>query len=411
MLMAQAMREIVGEQVPVSFTAYDGSSSTHPNAVGTLEVRSPIALSQFASAPGELGLVRAYASGYLEIVGDIYATFKAFDQVSFASVPKRLRWQIMRKLAIARAWWPVSPPPFESRKRRGRLHSEGRDGAAIQHHYDVSNAFYRLVLGPSMAYTCAVYPDAAATLEDAQTAKFDLVARKLGLQPGMKLLDVGCGWGGMAIHAAKNYGVKVIGVTLSREQAAWAQKSVVEAGLQDSVEIRHQDYRDVTETGFDAVSSIGLTEHIGQAQLPQYFKFLYDKLVPGGRLLNHCITRPHGGIEAAAGPFIDRYIFPDGELESPGELVTEIHDAGFEVRHLENLREHYALTLADWSANLEANYEAAVQESGAPIARIWRLYLGTCRYGFEANVVQLHQILAVKLDDHDNARMPLRPNW
>ncbi|MBY8852324.1 cyclopropane-fatty-acyl-phospholipid synthase family protein, partial [Saccharothrix sp. MB29] len=194
----------------------------------------------------------------------------------------------------------------------------------------------------------AVYPTASSTLEEAQAAKHDLVARKLGLRPGMRLLDVGCGWGGMVMHAAREYGVRALGVTLSRNQAEWAQKAIVEAGLSDLAEVRHLDYRDVRDNGFDAISSIGLTEHIGKAKLPAYFRSLHRKLNPGGRLLTHSITRADNRQRARTGGFIDRYVFPDGELVGPGHIVSLVHDHGFEVRHEENLREHYALTLAAW---------------------------------------------------------------
>jgi cyclopropane-fatty-acyl-phospholipid synthase len=263
-----------------------------------------------------------------------------------------------------------------------------------------------------MAYTCACYPTEDATLEQAQFNKFDLVARKLALKPGMRLLDVGCGWGGMVMHAAREYGVQALGVTLSAEQAAWAQRAIKEAGLSDLAEVRHLDYRDVPETGFDAVSSIGLTEHIGKAQLPGYFAFLYGKLRPEGRLLNHCITRPDNtGPARVTDGFIYRYVFPDGELEGPGYLMSLMHDAGFEVRHAENLREHYAKTLRAWCVNLDEHWDEAVAEVGEGTARVWRLYMAGSRVGFERNQIQLHQMLAVRLGAGGESGMPLRPDW
>jgi len=310
----------------------------------------------------------------------------------------------------------IPPPPQEVRTRRrplmGRRHSKGRDANAISHHYDVSNTFYEWVLGPSMAYTCACYPSEDATLEEAQAYKHDLVARKLGLRPGMRLLDVGCGWGGMVMHAARDYGVKALGVTLSEQQALWAQRAIADRGLSDLAEVRHLDYRDVTETAFDAVSSIGLTEHIGRAQLPGYFAFLYGKLKPEGRLLNHCITRT-AGTEPARRPdgFINRYVFPDGELEPPGYLVSLMHDTGFEVRHEENLREHYAKTLTGWCANLDEHWDEAVAEVGQGTARVWRLYMAGSRLGFDRNQIQLHQVLGVRLGETGRSGMPLRPDW
>src|SRR5690606_18019200 len=294
--------------------------------------------------------------------------------------------------------------------RLGLRHAKRRDAEAIHHHYDVSNRFYEWVLGPSMAYTCAVFPRPDASLEEAQYTKFDLVAKKLDLKPGMRLLDVGCGWGGMVMHAAREYGVKALGVTLSRQQAEWAQKAIAEAGLSGLAEVRHMDYRDVPETGFDRISSIGLTEHIGKKNLPFYFGFLYRKLKPGGRLLNHCITRPTG-VEKSMNKrgFINRYVFPDGELVSVGHLIRQMEDIGFEIRHQENLREHYALTLRHWVANLDRHWDEAVEEVGEGTARVWRLYMTGSIVGFERDKVQLHQVLAVRLDDRAEAHMPLRP--
>jgi cyclopropane-fatty-acyl-phospholipid synthase len=315
-----------------------------------------------------------------------------------------------------REFLPPEPPSQESLPRwrrtiEGLRHSRARDAAAIGHHYDVSNAFYEKVLGPSMAYTCAVFPKSDASLEEAQEEKFDLVARKLGLERGMRLLDVGCGWGGMAMHAAMHYGVDVVAVTLSKEQASWAAAAVTERGLSGQVQVLHSDYRDAPGSDYDAISSIGLTEHIGVKNYPGYFRFLHDKLRVGGRLLNHCITRPDNKSNPLPGQFIDRYIFPDGELTGSGRIITEAQNVGFEVRHEENLREHYALTLKAWSANLQANWDECVADVGDATARVWGLYLAGSRLGFETNGIQLHQVLAVKVADTGDASFPLRPTW
>ena len=416
MALADVFEAIAGPDAPVAFRAYDGSSAGAPDAPVRVTVRSPVAVSYLAQAPGALGLARAYVSGHLDVDGDMYTALVRMTSAQSVSltVPERLR--LLRSLGGPRVLWPrIPPPPQEVRVNRrwlgGRLHSPGRDASAISHHYDVSNRFYEWVLGPSMAYTCACYPREDASLEEAQWYKHDLVARKLGLREGMRLLDVGCGWGGMVMHAAREYGVHALGVTLSARQASWAQQAIAEAGLSGRAEVRHLDYRDVAETGFDAVSSIGLTEHIGQAQLPGYFAFLHGKLRPGGRLLNHCITRPDDTEPARRrGGFINRYVFPDGELESPGYLITRMHDTGFEVRHEENLREHYAKTLAAWCANLDAHYDEAVAEVGAGTARVWRLYMAGSRLGFERNDIQLHQVLAVRTTA-GRSGMPLRPDW
>jgi cyclopropane-fatty-acyl-phospholipid synthase len=310
---------------------------------------------------------------------------------------------------------PPEPPPQEAlppwrRVLEGARHTLSRDAQAIAHHYDLSNAFYELVLGPSMTYTCAVYPTQEATLEEAQAEKYDLVARKLGLHEGMRLLDVGCGWGGMVRHAARHYGVRALGVTLSRQQATWAQEAIKRDGLDHLAEVRHLDYREVEERDFDAISSIGLTEHIGVGNYPAYFEKLRSLLTDGGRLLNHSITRPHNR-PTKTGAFIDRYVFPDGELTGSGRIITEIQDAGFEVRHEENLREHYARTCRAWARNLVEHWDECVAEVGEGTARAWGLYLSSCSLGFERNDIQLHQVLAVKLHPSGDAGFPLRPDW
>jgi cyclopropane-fatty-acyl-phospholipid synthase len=407
--LADVFTRILGKDIPVEFRAYDGSRAGSPGADIRVEIRSPLALSHLAAAPGELGLARAYVTGHLEVHGDMHAALSSFPSIALEEVPHSVRLQLMAKLAAHRLWWPVRPPREEFRPS-GWRHSKARDRKSVSYHYDVSNRFYEWVLGPSMTYTCAVFPDESSSLEQAQFTKHDLVARKLGLSEGMRLLDVGCGWGGMVMHAAEHYGVRALGVTLSRRQAQWAQKTIAERGLADMAEVRFLDYRDVAESGFDAVSSIGLTEHIGQAQLPRYFSFLHDKLRPGGRLLNHCITRPDGAHGARPSKFIGRYVFPDGELEPPGTIVSAMHDNGFEVRHEENLREHYAMTLAGWCANLDAHWSEAVREVGVARARVWRLYMAASRLGFEYNNIQLHQVLGVRLDGIES-HMPLRPSW
>ncbi|HYY18582.1 MAG TPA: cyclopropane-fatty-acyl-phospholipid synthase family protein, partial [Streptosporangiaceae bacterium] len=378
MALAQVFETIVGAGAPVEFVAYDGSRAGAEGAPVRMTVRSPAAVSYLAQAPGELGLARAFVSGHLDVDGDMYTALAGMANAQNTELSVAERVQLFRELGGVRTLYPrLAPPPQEVQVSRrwltGLRHSKGRDASAISHHYDVSNRFYEWVLGPSMAYTCACYPTADATLEEAQANKFDLVARKLGLKPGMRLLDVGCGWGGMVMHAAREYGVKALGVTLSEQQASWAQQAIEQAGLSDLAEVRHLDYRDVPETGFDAISSIGLTEHIGMRQLPGYFQFLLGKLRPEGRLLNHCITHPDNTAPAAnVGGFINRYVFPDGELEGPGYLISLMHDTGFEVRHEENLREHYAKTLAAWGDNLDAHWKEAVAEVGEGTARVWR---------------------------------------
>jgi len=417
MALAEVFEALAGPDAPVEFTAYDGSHAGTPGSPVKITVRSAMAVAYLAQAPGALGLARAYVAGHLDVDGDMYQALIRMTQAQSISIGLAEKLRLLQALGGPKLLLHRMPsPPQEVRQHRrwlaGRRHSRGRDANAISHHYDVSNRFYEWVLGPSMAYTCAVYPDRDATLEQAQAYKFDLVARKLGLTGGMRLLDVGCGWGGMVIHAAREYGARALGVTLSAQQAAWAQAVIERAGLSKLAEVRHLDYRDVPEAGFDAVSSIGLTEHIGKADLPSYFAFLYAKLKPGGRLLNHCITRPDNTEPAIRkGGFINRYVFPDGELEGPGYLISHMHDAGFEVRHEENLREHYAKTLAAWCANLDAHWNQAVTEVGPGTARVWRLYMAGSRLWFDRNHIQLHQVLGVRLAPDGTSGMPLRPDW
>ncbi|MDQ4053565.1 MAG: class I SAM-dependent methyltransferase [Actinomycetota bacterium] len=420
MKIAEAISDLLRDEMPVRFDAYDGSSTGPPDSDIRLELTSQRGLSYLLTAPGDLGMARAYTSGDLVLHGvhpgnpyDAMLLLK--DRLDFRTPSAAEVVAIVRGLGGISNLKPPPPPPQEHlprwrRAMEGLRHSMTRDAEAIHHHYDVSNEFYRHVLGPSMAYTCAVYPHEEATLEEAQYEKFDLVARKLDLKPGQRLLDVGCGWGGMVRHAAKEYGVKALGVTLSAQQASWGKEAIDRDGLGDLAEVRHLDYREVLETGFDAISSIGLTEHIGVRNYPSYFRFLRDHLRPEGRLLNHSITRHHNRREET-GPFIDRYIFPDGELIGSGTIISEAQNAGLEVMHTENLRQHYAKTLHAWNDNLVANWAACVDEVGIGTARVWGLYMAVSRIGFEQNNIQLHQVLAVRTTDDGSNGFPLRPKW
>jgi cyclopropane-fatty-acyl-phospholipid synthase len=417
--LAQILEILVRGRLPLRFTAYDGSATGPDDTLG-FELLTPRGTTYLATAPGELGLVRAYVSGDLQPYGvhpgDPYELLKALsDHVTVTRPPARVLINIVRSIGIEHLV-PVAPPPQEVLPRwrrtvQGLRHSRTRDTEAIHHHYDVSNTFYEWVLGPSMTYTCACYPHADATLEEAQADKHRLVFDKLRLKAGDRLLDVGCGWGSMVRYAARR-GVRTTGITLSAEQAAWAQKAIAEEGLTGLAEVRHGDYREIPEAQFDAVSSIGLTEHIGVAHYPAYFRFLRSKLRTGGLLLNHCITRPDNRSAPAARGFIDRYVFPDGELTGSGRIITEAQDAGLEVLHEENLRPHYALTLRDWCANLVEHWDEAVAEVGLGTARVWGLYMAGSRLGFERNVVQLHQVLGVKANERGGGvDLPLRPWW
>jgi cyclopropane-fatty-acyl-phospholipid synthase len=418
--IAEAVSRLMRDGMPFRLEAYDGSSAGPVDAPFTARLVNERGLAYLMTAPGDLGFARAFVSGDLELDGVSLAD--PYEMMALVQSRLRLRvpgpaelLQIVRSLGLSNLK-PPPPPPEEHQPRWRRMveglrHSKARDAEAIHHHYDVSNRFYEVVLGPSMAYTCAVFPDEDATLEQAQFEKFDLVCRKLGLKPGDRLLDVGCGWGGMVRHAAQHYGVQALGVTLSRQQAEWAQQAIKDEGLDHLAEVRFGDYRDVEEEGFDAVSSIGLLEHIGVRNYPDYFTFLQGKLRVGGRMLNHCITRRDGSLSTKAGAFIDRYVFPDGELAPVGTIVTAMHDHGLEVRHVEDLREHYALTLRDWCRNLERGWDDALGEVSLGVAKVWGLYMAGSRLAFERNEIGLHQVLGVKVGDDGDAQMPLRPTW
>jgi cyclopropane-fatty-acyl-phospholipid synthase len=419
--IAETINELFDGGLPIKLTAYDGSVAGDRDSEFGMEILNPRGLAFLLTAPGDLGLARAYVSGDLALhgihPGDPYPLLDLIlDKTDFKRPSPRETIDLVRALGVTN-FVPPKPPPQEHlpawrqraenvRHLSGRAlsalpwtrHSPERDADAIHHHYDVSNTFYEYVLGPSMTYTCAVYETEDATLEEAQAAKYDLICRKLGLEPGMRLLDIGCGWGAMVRHAAKHYGVKALGVTLSREQANWAQQAIKTEGLDDVAEVRFSDYRDVVEGDFDAVSSIGLTEHIGVANYPAYFGFVKSKLREGGRLLNHCITRPDNA-SRATGAFIDRYIFPDGELIGSGAIVSAIENTGLEVQHHENIRVHYAKTLTAWNDNLRDNWDACVDEVGLGTAKVWGIYMAGSRIGFERNNIQLHHVLATKTVD------------
>ncbi|MDT0214993.1 cyclopropane-fatty-acyl-phospholipid synthase family protein [Rothia sp. ARF10] len=415
--IADLVDEVVVGPLPVRITAYDGSKTGPDSAQRSLHIGTPRAVSYLATAPGDLGMARAYTTGGLVVEGvhpgNPYDALVDLEELHFRRPDPRLVVDLARVLGV-RGLTPPPPPAQEALPRwrrvtEGLRHSFTRDREAISHHYDVSNRFYEHILGPTMTYTCAVFPDRDAGLDAAQENKYRLVFDKLALKPGDRLLDIGCGWGGMVRYAARR-GVHALGVTLSKEQASWAQAAIEREGLTALASVRHDDYRNVTESGFDAISSIGITEHIGVRNYPAYFRWMLAHVKKGGLVLNHSITRPDNR-PRSTGAFIDRYIFPDGELTGSGRIITTMQDNGFEVLHEENLREHYALTLTGWSDNLVENWNACVAEVGEATAKVWGLYLAGCRRGFERNVVQLHQVLATKLDESRLPRVPLRPWW
>ncbi|TCN53544.1 cyclopropane-fatty-acyl-phospholipid synthase [Rhodococcus sp. SMB37] len=404
---------------PLRITAFDGSGVGPQDAPVGIHVKSRRALAYLVQAPGELGLTRAYVSGDLNLLGahpgDPYPLLKA--AIAFREVRRPSAAELVEAARVLGrdVLRPVAPPPQElvpgwRRRLHGLTHSKARDAEVIHHHYDVSNAFYERMLGPSMTYTCGVYTTPETTLEDAQDRKYQLIFDKLGLREGDRLLDIGCGWGGMARYAAAR-GIRVLGVTLAAEQVEWARQATEDAGLSDLVEIRHSDYRDVPETGFDAITSIGMTEHIGVGQYPTYFGFFRDHLTPGGRMMVHTITRARNDVRGRGRALMDRYVFPDGELTGSGRLISEIQNIGLEVVHEECLRPHYAFTLRDWARNLRDHWDEAVAEVGEGTARVWGLMLAGGRIGMERGYLQHHQILAVKPLDGGGTSLPLGQWW
>ncbi|MFI6491761.1 class I SAM-dependent methyltransferase [Streptomyces sp. NPDC050564] len=413
------VEQLLGVPLPLRIRAWDGSEAGPPSAPA-LVVRNRRALRRLLWKPGELGLARAWVAGDLGVEGDLYTALDLMSGLVWdrgedaRGVGEALRDPEVRAAVrglVKMAGPPLPPaPPREEVRRRSHLHTKRSDKRAISHHYDVGNDFYEIVLGSSMVYSCA-YWENGGTLEEAQHDKLELIARKLDLKPGQRLLDVGCGWGSMAIHAAREHGVSVVGVTLSQEQAAYARKRVADEGLTDKVEIRVQDYRDVADGPYDAISSIGMAEHVGAERYLEYAEVLYQLLKPGGRLLNHQIARPPRRDESAysVDEFIDAYVFPDGELAPIGTTVTQLERAGFEVRDVESIREHYALTLRRWVANLEAQWARAVKLTSPPRARVWRLYMAASAVAFERNRIGVNQVLAVRTPEASGASgMPLR---
>jgi cyclopropane-fatty-acyl-phospholipid synthase len=450
--LAPLVHAMLGESLPVQVRFWDGSAIGAADGPATIVLRSPNALRRILWSPNEVGFARAFITGDAEIEGDLLEAIRAVFQAAPQDLLIGTR-TMTRTLAAAVRLGVIGPPPArpaEEARLRGGRHSRARDAAAISHHYDVGNDFYRLVLGESMTYSCARFVRPDASLEEAQAAKYDLICRKLGLAEGMRLLDVGCGWGGMVMHAASHYRVAAVGITLSEQQYDLARKRVAEAGLSDWVEIRLQDYRDVgggrgggggaggtglgggprgsgvAEGGlgdrvggggglgetagggerFDAISSIGMFEHVGKDQMAAYFSALVGVLVPGGRLLNHAISTPDGA-SFDRRSFTARYVFPDGELEDVADVVSAMEAVDLEVRDVESLREHYALTLRHWVDNLDRNWDDAVGLVGIVRARIWRLYMAAAVVGFELNETAIHQVLGVRTMSDGTSGMPL----
>ncbi|WP_166349180.1 SAM-dependent methyltransferase [Phytoactinopolyspora limicola] len=417
--IAGLVERVLGRELPVQLRTWDGTHAGPRNGP-VLVVRSRRALRRVLWQPDELGLARAWVAGEIDVDGDLEGVLVRLDGVldDLDSRPRLSaadRAEALRSAVLLGAVGPPPKPPAIEVELAGDRHSRRRDRAAISHHYDVGNDFYELVLGPSLTYSCAYWarPDQPeATLEDAQWDKHELICRKLGLEPGMRLLDIGCGWGSLVLHAAREHGVDVVGVTLSAAQAELAQRRIADAGLGRLAEVRVQDWRDIDDGPYDAVASVGMAEHLGSRTWPHYAERLHDLLKPGGRLLNHQIVRarqrPATTPDQRRGrTFIDAYVFPDGELIPVGDVVRHLESGGLEVRDVHGLREHYARTLRAWVANLEANWERAVALAGAGRARVWRLYMTGSALSFDAGRIGVHQVLAVRPDKHGYAGMPM----
>ncbi|OBK35664.1 cyclopropane-fatty-acyl-phospholipid synthase [Mycobacterium sp. 1245111.1] len=408
------VRAVLGSQAPIAVRGWDGSHAGPPDASWLLTFTRRRGIRRLLWAPNELGFARAYVSGDIEFHGDLLQFLLILDESSDPALGPGVRVDGITRTELLKAvirlgavGLPPAAPPEEVRSCTGRRHSRRGDAAAIQHHYDIGNDFYRLLLDESMTYSCGYWDDASDNLDEAQYRKCDLVARKLGLASGMRVLDVGCGWGTFAAHVASNYDVTVVGVTVSPEQAAYARRRMLALGLDHQVEIRVQDYRDVNDGPYDAIASIGMAEHVGAEKLPGYAHKLHTLLAPTGRLLNHAISRrPGPSPTSSKTSFINRYVFPDGELEPLAVMIDALESAGLEVRDVESLREHYGRTLRAWLNNLEANWDTMIENSSPGRVRVWRLYMAGCALAFDANRIGVNQVLAVKPTTRGVSGMP-----
>ncbi len=402
--LAEAVRPFIGGDLPVRLQLWDGSVAG-PVDAPLVVLRSPDALRRLLWHPGELGAAQAYVTGDLDVPAqDGWDLDSALTHAFAIGKARGLEGVRRSPLALVQALRTAAglgvlgaPPklPASQARVKGRLHSAIRDRRAISHHYDLSNEFYAALLDPSMAYSCGYHENSLTSLEDAQRAKLDLVCTKLGLGPGMRMLDVGCGWGSLSLHAAEHFGAHVVGVTIAAEQKKFIDARIAERGLGDRVEIRLQDYREVPERGhFDAVGSLEMGEHVGEANYPTYVKVLQRAVRPGGRVLVQQMSRT--GRHPGGGPFIESFIAPDMHMRPVGETVAHLERGGLEVRDVHALREHYVLTVAGWLERFEANVPRLTELVGEEVVRVWRLYLVGGSMAFRDGRMGVDQILAVR---------------
>jgi cyclopropane-fatty-acyl-phospholipid synthase len=391
-LRAELARALPNRPFTIDF--WDGSQLPSTDGAGPrFRVRSPKAVAHVLRAPGQLGIGRAYVSGEIE-VDDIDAVMGLLDSWKPPAIDMRARARLLAAAARACGLTRPPAPPVSELRPQGKRHTRERDARAVRHHYDVSNDFFRLFLDESITYSCGIFSRGATTLEEAQETKLDLVCTKLGLTEGDRVLDVGCGWGSFSMHAASRYGARVVGITLSPAQAELARRRVAEAGLEDRVDIRIADYREMTGERFDAISSIGMVEHVGEEQIDVYARQLAGLLKPDGQLLNHGITRLRH-TDPAAGAFSERYVFPDADPLHLSRVLLALERAGFVTEHVEGFASDYAETLRHWAQRLDDNIDQATRLAGAERIRVWRLYLRAARNGFLSGFTGIYQVRAV----------------
>ncbi|KAA1397246.1 SAM-dependent methyltransferase [Aeromicrobium ginsengisoli] len=427
--LLRLVEDTIGLSLPIRLRTWDGSEAG-PLGAPVVVIRNRRALRHVLWSPGELGIARAYVQGDLDVEGDLGEGLRAiWDAVRDARAadgaagrPRVRPRQVASAAALALRLGAVGrrpPRPAAESALTGELHSKERDLAAISHHYDLSNDFYELILDPNMAYSSGFHITPEVTLEEAQTAKLHLVCRKLGLQPGMRMVDIGSGWGSLTLFAAEHYGVHVTGVTLSVEQRDYVMDRAAERGLQDRVQVSLRHFRDLEASGvrdaeIDAIASIEMGEHVGDAEYVVFTESIHRYLKPGGRVLIQQMSRSNDapGDRPGGGPFIETYIAPDMHMKPLPKTLGLIAAAGLEIRDVQAMREHYPQTVAAWAANLEDNWDRAVKLIGEEYARVWRLYLTGGALAFEENRMGVDQILAVKPSARGVSGMPASPlHW